>query len=91
MPEKNSKLYFAEPLFTQAEWRWNAEVAQSLRKLGYEVILPQERAESMLNGREAFNPQVLFSENITGVCEAAFVLAILDGADPDSGTCSECG
>jgi nucleoside 2-deoxyribosyltransferase len=91
MPKKKPKLYFAAPLFTQAEWCWNAEIARSLRNLGYEVSLPQERAESMLNGSEAFEGQTLFSDNVSGICNAAIVVAILDGADPDSGTCWECG
>lgn len=62
-----------------------------MRKLGYKVFLPQERAWPMLNGREEFNPPTLFSENIDAISQADVVLAVLDGADSDSGTCWECG
>ena len=79
MPRRMHKLYFAGPLFTQAEWRWNAELAAALRKLGYKVFLPQERAWPMLNGREEFNPPTLFSENIDAISQADVVLAVLDG------------
>jgi nucleoside 2-deoxyribosyltransferase len=91
MPKKRRKLYLAAPLFTQAEWRWNAQLARSLRNLGYDVFLPQERAQSMLDGTEAFEPQTLFSANVREIRNAAIVIAILDGADADSGTCWECG
>jgi len=33
---------FAGPLFTQAEWRWNKELAASLEHKNCTVILPQQ-------------------------------------------------
>jgi nucleoside 2-deoxyribosyltransferase len=86
-----ARIYFAGPLFTQAEWRWNERLAEQLESHGLDVILPQRRAEPMLCGDEPFDAKLLFRENVKGIESAAVVVAILDGADPDSGTCWECG
>jgi nucleoside 2-deoxyribosyltransferase len=85
------RVYFAGPLFTQAEWQWNQKLAEELRKLNLEVTLPQKGAEPMLKGYQAFEPHALFSMNTSGIDDADLVLAILDHSDPDSGTCWECG
>jgi nucleoside 2-deoxyribosyltransferase len=84
------KIYFAGPLFSQGEWEWNKRLAQKLRK-DFTVILPQEAAEPMLKGKQTFDAHALFAANIRGIDEADVVVAILDQADPDSGTCWECG
>ena len=88
---KPLKVYFAGPLFTQAEWKWNELVAGGLRKLGYGVILPQEGAAAMLRGERPFNAKVLFDGNVAAIEGADVVLAVLDQADADSGTSWECG
>lgn len=86
-----TRIYFAAPLFTQAEWQWNSRLAEELRRLGMNVILPQADAEPMLKGKKSFDAADLFSSNISEIEKADVVLAILDQADPDSGTCWECG
>jgi nucleoside 2-deoxyribosyltransferase len=91
MPAQRPLIYFAGPLFTHAEWRWNADLAARLRDAGVDVVLPQERAEAMLRGTEPFDARSLFSRNIDAIRRADVVVAILDGADADSGTCWECG
>lgn len=88
---KKTRVYFAAPLFTQAEWQWNARLAEELRKLGIDVTLPQTKAEPMLKGEEKFDAHALFIANTAGIDEADVVLAVFDQADPDSGTCWECG
>jgi nucleoside 2-deoxyribosyltransferase len=93
---KNSRsekltVYVAGPLFTQAERKWNAELVRRLRVLKYGVILPQEGARQMLNGSERFNPHKLFTAAVDSIERCNIVIAVLDGADPDSGTCWECG
>jgi nucleoside 2-deoxyribosyltransferase len=85
------RIYFAAPLFTQAEWLWNQRLAIELTKLNFEIILPQKRAEPMLFGTEEFNPLTLFDDNVAGIDASDLVLAVFDQADPDSGTCWECG
>jgi nucleoside 2-deoxyribosyltransferase len=91
MTDDRKRIYFAAPLFTQAEWLWNARLTAELRASGVEVLAPQETAEPMLSGAKTFNPRKLFERNIKDIDKAKIVLAILDQADPDSGTCWECG
>ena len=88
---KKIRVYFAAPLFTQAEWLWNSRLAKELRKSRINVILPQERAEPMLRGNEPFDTKVLFEANVSEIENCDAVLAVFDQADPDSGTCWECG
>ena len=78
------KLYFAGPLFSAAERAWNADVAQGLRDGGHEVFLPQEQEP----GKDAAG---IFSTDVAGIDWADALVAIMDGADPDSGTAWECG
>ena len=78
------KLYFAGPLFTTAERTWNAEVAAALRAGGHQVFLPQEQEP----GRDAAG---IFATDIGGIEWADGLVAIMDGPDPDSGTCWEVG
>jgi len=85
------RVYFAGPLFTQPEWQWNSRLAGELRRLGLDIVLPQNEAEPMLKGLKSFDPEALFSSNTMEIEMADIVLAILDQADPDSGTCWECG
>ena len=78
------KLYFAGPLFTAAERAWNAEVTAALRAAGHEVFLPQEKEP----GKDA---REVFVIDVGGIDWADGIVAIMDGADPDSGTCWEAG
>ncbi|HEX8160715.1 MAG TPA: nucleoside 2-deoxyribosyltransferase [Pyrinomonadaceae bacterium] len=91
MTDVKRRVYFAAPLFTQAEWVWNARLAAELRARGVEVLLPQETAAPMLNDPSTFDARKLFETNISDLAEAGVVLAVFDQADPDSGTCWECG
>lgn len=86
-----TKIYLAGPLFTQGEWIWNEMLADLLSKLDIQVLLPQERAISMLSGDEEYDPSILFDHNIQSLKESDVVVAIFDQADPDSGTSWECG
>ena len=89
-----TRLYLAGPLFTQAERLWNVDFAGALRKAGFDVLLPQEQAKTVLNaggGLSPANVRKLFEIAVQSVEEADAVVAVLDGSDPDSGTCFECG
>jgi nucleoside 2-deoxyribosyltransferase len=81
------RIYLAAPLFTQAERAWNKLLATSLTKLGHEVFLPQES----IGGLETLEARAIFGIDVAGVRAAEAVVAVLDGADADSGTCFECG
>lgn len=85
-----TRIYFAGPLFTHAELRWNREMAARITSAGHNVWLPQEKA-GLAFEEGAPTPRALFDSAITGIEQADVVVAILDGADPDSGTAFECG
>ena len=78
------KLYFAGPLFTTPERTWNAEVTAALRAAGHAVFLPQENEP----GKDAAG---IFAADVGGIDWADGLVAIMDGPDPDSGTCWEVG
>lgn len=78
------KLYFAGALFTTPERAWNADVVAALRAAGHEVFLPQEKEIGLTTSG-------IFRADIGGIDAADTLLAIVDGADPDSGTAWEVG
>ena len=79
------KIYLAGPLFTTPEREFNAQLATRLRSLGHEVFVPQE------NPAPEYTGKAIFRKDLAGLDWADGVVAIMDGADPDSGTCWECG
>lgn len=81
------RLYFAGPLFTQGERAWNRQVAAALEEAGHSVFLPQNAVQAL----ETLAADTIFRIDIDGVRSAEALVAILDGADADSGTCFECG
>ena len=80
-------LYLAGPLFTQAERSWNLRLAALLTEAGHSVFLPQAEVQAI----ETLDAETIFRVDVDGVRSADAVVAILDGADPDSGTSFECG
>jgi len=81
------RLYFAGPLFTQAERAWNALVARQLESAGHEVFLPQDEVKAIAT----LDADRIFQIDVNGLRGAEAMVAVLDGADPDSGTSFECG
>jgi len=79
------KIYLAGPLFNTAEREFNARVAGVLRSAGHEVLLPQERENRQRPARG------MFQQDVSDIDAADLVVANMDGPDPDSGTCWECG
>ncbi|QSZ67412.1 DUF523 domain-containing protein [Methanofollis aquaemaris] len=83
-------IYFAAPLFSEAERAFNRQVRDLLEEHRYEVYLPQEAGDDgavcdMGGRRQIFERHV---EVLRGV---DLVLAVVDGADADSGTSWEMG
>jgi nucleoside 2-deoxyribosyltransferase len=76
-------IYWAAPLFTRGERDFNSSVATYLRQGGLRVFLPQTECQG--------DPQAIFATCVRGVEGASIVVAVLDGADADSGTCWEVG
>jgi nucleoside 2-deoxyribosyltransferase len=85
------KIYLAGPLFTQAERRWNRELAAALTKLkpDLEIILPQDVETEFRDDRSDFT--AIFRRNVESIEISDAIVAILDGSDSDSGTAWECG
>jgi nucleoside 2-deoxyribosyltransferase len=80
-------LYLAAPLFTQAERSWNLKLAALLSAAGHSVFLPQAEILAL----ETLDAETIFRVDVDGVRSSDAVVAVLDGADPDSGTSFECG
>jgi nucleoside 2-deoxyribosyltransferase len=79
------KIYLAGPLFTTAEQEFNRKLRDGLEKAGHAVWLPQEHEP-----RER-SAQAIFETDVAGLDASEVVVANMDGPDPDSGTCWECG
>jgi nucleoside 2-deoxyribosyltransferase len=84
MRSKSTQIYLAGPLFTQGEKDFNVRFFEFLLDRGYAVFLPQQECA----GLEGEN---IYKTCLAGLRSASVVVAILDGADADSGTCWECG
>jgi nucleoside 2-deoxyribosyltransferase len=84
-------VYFAGPLFTLAERRFNAELAAEIQRLrpALEIFLPQ-LCDAQFQGLPDFADRV-YRFLMDGLDRCDAVVAILDGADSDSGTCIEIG
>jgi nucleoside 2-deoxyribosyltransferase len=78
------RVYFAAPLFSAAERDWNATLTAALRGAGHEVFLAQEQ-------EPAGDAAGIFAKDVGGIDWADALIAIVDGADPDSGTSWEIG
>lgn len=79
------KIFLAGPLFTAAEREFNRALCVELVAAEHEVWLPQENEP-----REA-GAAAIFKKDLEGINWAQAVIANMDGPDPDSGTCWECG
>ncbi len=85
MDIKDKWIYLAGPLFTAAERRFNEELALYIEQAGFAVYLPQKEC------KDVAKPQDIFHTCIKGLDNAWCVVAVLEGADADSGTCFEMG
>ena len=84
------RIYFAAPLFSEAERSFNRKAADVLESLYYHVHLPQDLdddAESRGENRE----EAIYAGNLAALKSADIVVAVIDGADADSGTAWEMG
>jgi len=91
-----AKIYFAGPLFNDAEKAFNAALTQQLEQLGFAVFLPQrDGVESNQAPYCTMTPekrrQVLFELDRDQVLSCDIFLFILDGRVPDEGAALELG
>ncbi|MBN8527588.1 MAG: nucleoside 2-deoxyribosyltransferase [Planctomycetes bacterium] len=82
-------IYLAAPLFTAAEQAFNAGIAARLRAAGHEVAVPQDFCLAHAGPPPDFAG--IHRACLDHLARATLVVAVLDGADPDSGTCFEAG
>lgn len=86
------RIYFAASLFTQAERTWNRHLTDALKRAMPEIALtmPQDfKTDGKYNDSRRYGD--LFRMCVAGIDSAAAVLAILDGAEVDSGVAWEMG
>lgn len=90
------KIYFAGPLFSEAEREFNQKLTNRLEALGCQVFLPQrDGVKSNRPAFEAMNPdeqrEAIFTLDRDKILESDIFLFILDGRVPDEGACVELG
>jgi nucleoside 2-deoxyribosyltransferase len=86
------KLYFAGPLFAQADLAYNAYLVKKIRELKptIKVYLPQENAA--INDKMAYaDSKMIALADTEKVLESDLLIALLDGATIDAGVASEIG
>ena len=92
---KNGKrVYFAAPLFNEAEKAYNLQIVSILEEYGYEVFLPQRDgflAAELEGLTEAEKTAKIFQKDRDEVLKADIVFILLDGRIPDEGACVELG
>lgn len=84
------RVYLAAPLFSEAERAYNRTISEILKDHFFSVHLPQECGDSCAE-RTADHTKAIFTENLAALSEADVVVAVIDGADVDSGTAWEMG
>ncbi len=88
------RVYFAGPMFNQAEKDFNVEIAAVLEEYGYEVFLPQRDGieAALLEGKsEEELIKMIFDLDSEEVKKADIIFMNLDGRVPDEGACVELG
>lgn len=88
----NMKIYFAGPMFAQADLRYNEFLVEKIRALApsIEVYLPQENGA--INDKAAYaNSTMIALADTEKVLESDLLVAILDGPTIDAGVASEIG
>lgn len=85
------KIYFASPLFSEMEQRYNSYVTELIREnLDVTVYLPQEQAD--INDKNSYANSTLIAKVDTDhLLSSDLVIAVLDGAIIDVGVASEIG
>ena len=91
MARHDITLYWAGPLFTQAERLWNRRCAELLRDKGYRVILPQDEAAAFVTAEGKIEFRAIAEQCYRHSISCDVMIVVLDGADSDSGASLEAG
>lgn len=82
-------VYLAAPLFGEAECDFNRKLRNELISAGFNVFLPQEDSNNIKNNKD--RGKIIFNKNLKGIENSDLLVAVIDGADVDSGTAWEIG
>ena len=88
------RVYFAGPMFNQAEKDYNLKMTKVLEDYGYTVFLPQRDGieGALLDGKsEEEMIEMIFPLDVQNVLDADILFMNLDGRVPDEGACVELG
>ena len=90
------QVYFAGPLFCEAERVFNLRLAEKLEAKGYQVFLPQR--DGVESEKPPYNKtpkdelqKTIFELDRDKIHQADIFLFVLDGRVPDEGACVELG
>ena len=89
-----NKVYFAGPMFNQAEKDYNLKITKVLEEYGYKVFLPQRDGieAARLEGKtEEELIKMIFELDAGQVKNADIIFMNIDGRVPDEGACVELG
>ena len=84
------RIYLAAPLFSECERAYNLSIARNLRNNFFDVFLPQDAGDDS-HTRDKEEQSRIFSENLKALENSDIIVAVIDGADADSGTAWEMG
>ena len=82
-------IYWASPLFTEAQRNFNKHWADALRENGYDVFLPQDLAEN--DSAYSPSPEQIFCLDTAAVMRSDAVVAVIDDETIDCGVAAEMG
>ncbi|VVB55918.1 Nucleoside 2-deoxyribosyltransferase [uncultured archaeon] len=82
-------VYLAAPLFSEAECDFNRKLRDELISAGFIVFLPQEDSNNVKDMSD--RQKIIFNKNLKGIENSDIIVAVIDGADIDSGTAWEIG
>lgn len=93
--EKTGKnVYFAAPLFNEAEREYNLKITNIIEEYGYKVFLPQRDgflAPELEGLSDEEKTTKIFNKDYQEVMNADILIINLDGRVPDEGACVELG
>ncbi len=84
-------IYIAGPLFNSHERAYLTQITTRLETLSYPCFLPHRDAGLVGNLTHFENRQRIFQADMLALEACDLVVALLTGADHDSGTCGELG
>lgn len=92
--KEGRRVYFAAPLFSQAERDYNLTIVHVLEEYGYQVFLPQRDgylAPDLEGLSEEEKNTKIFNKDYEEVMKADIFFGLLDGRVPDEGLTVELG